>query len=120
MWAMMEKFRMCFIDAVMPVRPVCQPVWGAKKKGRVGETRPEPTIYGNCDSWDFIVGKTRLPDSPPNPAFMRVARPQQKIHSQLIHRAGDICMNKLWGICGSPRPFLWAILIACLQLRLMP
>ena len=20
-------------------------------------TRPEPTIYGNCDSWDFIVGK---------------------------------------------------------------
>jgi hypothetical protein len=21
------------------------------------ETRPEPTIYGNCDSWSFIVGK---------------------------------------------------------------
>jgi hypothetical protein len=20
-------------------------------------TRPEPTIYGNCDSWSFIVGK---------------------------------------------------------------
>jgi hypothetical protein len=20
-------------------------------------TRPEPTIYGNCESWDFIVGK---------------------------------------------------------------
>ena len=20
-------------------------------------TRPEPTINGNCDSWDFIVGK---------------------------------------------------------------
>ena len=20
-------------------------------------TRPEPTIYGNCDSWNFIVGK---------------------------------------------------------------
>jgi hypothetical protein len=21
-------------------------------------TRPEPTIYGNCDSWDFIVWKS--------------------------------------------------------------
>jgi hypothetical protein len=20
-------------------------------------TRPKPTIYGNCDSWSFIVGK---------------------------------------------------------------
>ena len=20
-------------------------------------TRPEPTIFGNCDGWDFIVGK---------------------------------------------------------------
>ena len=20
-------------------------------------TRPEPTIYGNCDSWEFIVGR---------------------------------------------------------------
>jgi hypothetical protein len=30
-----------------------------KKKGRVMKvTRPEPTIYGNCDSWNFIVGKT--------------------------------------------------------------
>ena len=28
------------------------------KKGRAKEmTRPEPTIYGNCDSWDSIVGK---------------------------------------------------------------
>ncbi len=28
------------------------------KKGRVSDvTRPEPTIYGNCDSWASIVGK---------------------------------------------------------------
>jgi len=20
-------------------------------------TRPEPTLYGNCESWSFIVGK---------------------------------------------------------------
>ncbi|HRN75156.1 hypothetical protein [Ottowia sp.] len=34
------------------------------KKGRVNDaTRPQPTIYGNCDSWDFIVGKKRLDPS---------------------------------------------------------
>ncbi|MDO5624693.1 MAG: hypothetical protein Q4G71_08400 [Pseudomonadota bacterium] len=31
------------------------------KKGRAHEAaRPQPTIYGNCDSWDLIVGKKRL------------------------------------------------------------
>jgi hypothetical protein len=29
-----------------------------KKKGHVSEvTRPEPTVFGNCESWNFIVGK---------------------------------------------------------------
>jgi len=28
-------------------------------------TRPEPTSNGNCDSWDFIVGKN--PDLPSDP-----------------------------------------------------
>ena len=27
-------------------------------------TRPEPTIYGNCDSWDFIVGRKPRTDNP--------------------------------------------------------
>jgi hypothetical protein len=27
-------------------------------------TRPEPTIYGNCDSWDFIVGRKPKGNSP--------------------------------------------------------
>ena len=27
-------------------------------------TRPEPTIYGNCDSWDFIVGRKPKPNTP--------------------------------------------------------
>jgi hypothetical protein len=31
-----------------------------QKKGRVLErTRPEPTIFGNCESWKVIVGKKR-------------------------------------------------------------
>ncbi|WP_287965587.1 hypothetical protein [Diaphorobacter sp.] len=28
-----------------------------EKRARQRETRPEPTIFGNCDGWDFIVGK---------------------------------------------------------------
>ena len=28
-----------------------------EKRARPMVTRPEPTIFGNCDSWDFIVGK---------------------------------------------------------------
>ena len=27
-------------------------------------TRPEPTIYGNCDSWNFIVGKKPVMNHP--------------------------------------------------------
>jgi hypothetical protein len=30
---------------------------GQEKRARRVVTRPEPTIYGNCDSWSFIVGK---------------------------------------------------------------
>jgi hypothetical protein len=28
-----------------------------EKRARRVRTRPEPTIFGNCDSWNFIVGK---------------------------------------------------------------
>jgi hypothetical protein len=28
-----------------------------EKRARRVVTRPKPTIYGNCDSWSFIVGK---------------------------------------------------------------
>jgi hypothetical protein len=30
---------------------------GKEKRARRMVTRPKPTIYGNCDSWSFIVGK---------------------------------------------------------------
>jgi hypothetical protein len=38
----------------------------ARKRARLVVTRPEPTIYGNCDSWSFIVGKKAAPYSPKN------------------------------------------------------
>ena len=38
---------------------------GDKKKGRVKFlTRPEPTIIGNCEGWNFIVGKKPKTYSP--------------------------------------------------------
>jgi hypothetical protein len=30
---------------------------GKEKRARLVVTRPEPTIFGNCDGWAFIVGK---------------------------------------------------------------
>ena len=37
---------------------------GKEKRARLVATRPEPTINGNCDSWDFIVGKLAQSHSP--------------------------------------------------------
>ncbi|WP_298437077.1 hypothetical protein [Ottowia sp.] len=32
-----------------------------EKRARPLETRPQPTIYGNCESWNPIVGKKGRP-----------------------------------------------------------
>jgi hypothetical protein len=63
-------------------------------------TRPEPTIYGNCDSWSFIVGKKPR-------AYRRLARRTaslQTSNSKFIHRLLTIFMDmlwdNLWAICG--------------------
>jgi hypothetical protein len=39
---------------------------GKEKRARLVVTRPEPTIFGNCDGWAFIVGKLAHMQSPPN------------------------------------------------------
>jgi len=52
---MMEKFLMWFIKEALQVVELKRT---NKKKGHVIEvTRPEPTVFGNCESWNFIVGK---------------------------------------------------------------
>jgi hypothetical protein len=64
-------------------------------------TRPEPTIYGNCDSWDLIVGRTRWPHrlKPWRCGSLRV-----KI-TAFIHRLFTISKwlfrDNLWASCGS-------------------
>ena len=52
---MIEKFLMLFIKGLLQVIEIERT--GTRKKGASISTRPEPTIYGNCDSWNFIVGK---------------------------------------------------------------
>jgi len=40
---------------------------GEEKRARRKMTRPEPTIIGNCEGWNFIVGKNAKEKSPNNP-----------------------------------------------------
>jgi hypothetical protein len=73
-----------------------------KKKGRVMKvTRPKPTIYGNCDSWNFIVGKTRRAYS----RWVTRTRPLPVCHANLVHRFSTILESgrgdNMWAICGS-------------------
>jgi hypothetical protein len=57
-----------------------------EKRARHAVTRPEPTIYGNCDSWDFIVGKLAPPDSPEN----RTPAPLHPRNKKFIHSLSTI------------------------------
>lgn len=64
-------------------------------------TRPKPTIYGNCDSWSFIVGKKPR-------AYSRndhEARSLRVSNMQVIHnlstKIGGKLQDNLWAICGS-------------------
>jgi hypothetical protein len=73
------------------------------KKGRVElVTRPQPTIYGNCDSWSFIVGIKQ-----DFPYLNRVKFCSLQHHNrQNIHKIStdskEQHRNKLWVGCGLP------------------
>jgi hypothetical protein len=58
-------------------------------------TRPEPTIYGNCESWDFIVGKKPALNSleigkllPPAPRGKPLGQGLAGASSALAHTPG--------------------------------
>jgi hypothetical protein len=73
-----------------------------KKKGRVMKvTRPEPTIYGNCDGWNFIVGKTGRAYS----QQVSRTRPLQACNWNVVHSFStnpeSIREDNMWAICGS-------------------
>lgn len=72
-----------------------------EKRARRVVTRPEPTIYGNCDSWSFIVGKkppSYSPKNRPTPALRR--HNKAFINNLLTNNAGH-ALDKLWEICGA-------------------
>ena len=64
-------------------------------------TRPKPTIYGNCDSWSFIVGKTRRAYS----LGVSPTRPLRVRNSHVMHRFSTIWNglrgDNMWAACGS-------------------
>jgi hypothetical protein len=67
-----------------------------EKRARLKVTRPKPTIYGNCDSWNFIVGK-KPGVQPEGHSNWAVAGGQQESYSQLFNNFG----GRAWGTsCG--------------------
>jgi hypothetical protein len=64
-------------------------------------TRPEPTIYGNCDSWGFIVGKKAVAQSP----YKSLKPSLQHCHKEFIHNLSTESarkqQNNLWVSCGA-------------------
>jgi hypothetical protein len=64
-------------------------------------TRPEPTIYGNCDSWDLIVG--RKPEAECLTWSLQCATkvPSIKVIHSLCTFQFAIVKDNLWVICGS-------------------
>jgi hypothetical protein len=73
-----------------------------EKRARRVVTRPEPTIYGNCDSWSFIVGKKPRAYS----AGSGLEGSLQTCNRNFIHRLSTKSvgkhLDKLWAICGRP------------------
>ncbi len=73
-----------------------------QKKGRVScRTRPEPTIYGNCDSWNFIVGKKAVAYSLTLASSRLLPQGNMNYINKLSTVSDHYQLNKLWGSCES-------------------
>jgi hypothetical protein len=72
-----------------------------EKRARLVATRPEPTIYGNCDSWNFIVGKKPAPYSPRIARQGSLQRSNKEFMHSLLTYLDEEFLDKLWAICGS-------------------
>ncbi len=65
-------------------------------------TRPEPTIYGNCDSWDFIVGKKPGAYSLHHASMGSLQPHNTQVINSIFTILVDKILNNLWVVCGSP------------------
>jgi hypothetical protein len=64
-------------------------------------TRPKPTIYGNCDSWSFIVGKKPRAYSRTTPQTRSLQASNTEVIHNLSTKLGGKRWDNLWAICGS-------------------
>jgi hypothetical protein len=69
---------------------------GQEKRARRETARPEPTIFGNCEGWNFIVGKKPLKHSLRN-AWKESLRRSNMI---FIHSLFTKLKDNIWTTCG--------------------
>jgi hypothetical protein len=74
---------------------------GKEKRARRVVTRPKPTIYGNCDSWSFIVGKKPRAYSWKRGQTGPLLTSNMHVIHNLLTRTGGKLWDNLWAICGS-------------------
>lgn len=65
-------------------------------------TRPEPTIIGNCEGWNFIVGKKMATYSPKNLDDQSLQYSNKKFMHNLLTKFGHYRLDNLWVNCGPP------------------
>jgi len=89
---------------------------GKEKRARRVVTRPEPTIYGNCDSWSFIVGKKPRAYSRTGGQTGSLQTSNRNVIHNLSTKIGNKLRDNLWAICGSAvnhwnssRIVVWAV-----------
>ncbi|MEY4676300.1 MAG: hypothetical protein RLZZ470_807 [Pseudomonadota bacterium] len=64
-------------------------------------TRPEPTIYGNCDSWDLIVGRKPLASMPKGSLKSALSVCDTHVIHSLFTKWKGCKQDNLWASCGS-------------------
>jgi hypothetical protein len=79
-----------------------------EKRARRITARPEPTIFGNCEGWNFIVGKKNCLHSTQNSNRKKLQHSNRKFMHSLSTKFEGNYLDKLWAICGAlqKHPFL--------------
>ncbi len=70
------------------------------KKGASIATRPEPTIYGNCDMLELHFREIGLPVYAQNSCFDPLRAGNGGFINRLSIEMVDIHMNNMWKRCG--------------------
>jgi hypothetical protein len=73
-----------------------------EKRARRFLTRPEPTIIGNCEGWNFIVGKKPGTYSSETSHHESLQSSNMKSIHSLLTILADPPLDNLWVNCGLP------------------